>query len=207
MKVLLINGSPHKENCVHTALSEVASTLEAGGVASEMFWIGNQPVQGCTACFKCRTCGSSGCVFKDELYTALVEKLKECDGLIVGSPVYYAGPAGSLCAILDRVFFSAGQYLRHKPAACVVNARRGGCSAAFDRLNKYFTLMQMPVVSSTYWNSTHGTTPDEVKLDLEGLQVMRNLAREMAHMLKIRSIADVPAPEKKVSTNFITPAE
>lgn len=206
MKVLLVNGSPRNESCVFTALSEIASTLEHEGIDSEIFWIGNQPVQGCTACFKCRTHGSDGCVFKDKLYTDFVEKLKECDGIIIGSPVYYAAPAGSLCAILDRVFFSAGPYLRGKPAACVVNARRGGCSSAFDRLNKYFTLMQMPVVSSTYWNSTHGTTPDEVKRDLEGMQVMRNLARGMAHMLKTFDKADVPQPEqeKKVSTNFIS---
>ena len=126
MKVLLVNGSPRNESCVHTALSEIASTLEQEGIASEIFWIGNQPVQGCTACFKCHTHESEGCVFKDKLYTAFVEKLKECDAIVIGSPVYYAGPAGSLCAILDRVFFSAGSYLRHKPAACVVNARRGG---------------------------------------------------------------------------------
>lgn len=203
MKVLLINGSPRNGSCVHTALSEIASTLETEGVQSEIFWIGNKPVQGCTACFQCRTGSKDGCVFKDELYTSLVSKLKECDGIIIGSPVYYAGPAGSLCAILDRVFFSAGPCLRGKPAACVVNARRGGCSSAFDRLNKYFTLMQMPVVSSTYWNSTHGTTPDEVKLDLEGMQVMRNLARSMAEMLKNYDASKVPAAEKKVSTNFI----
>ena len=206
MKVLLVNGSPRNESCVHTALSEIADTLKVENIDSEIFWIGNQPVQGCTACFKCRSKESDGCVFKDKLYCDLVEKIKQCDALIIGSPVYYAGPAGSLCAILDRVFFSAGPYLRRKPAACVVNARRGGCSAAFDRLNKYFTLMQMPVVTSTYWNSTHGTTPEEVKRDLEGLQVMRNLAREMAYMLKTQASADVeiPAGEKKISTNFIS---
>lgn len=206
MKVLLVNGSPRNESCVHTALSEVASALEKEGVSSEIFWIGNQPVQGCTACFKCHAHGSPGCVFKDKLYNDFVEKIKECDGIIIGSPVYYAGPAGSLCAILDRVFFSAGPYLRHKPAACVVNARRGGCSSAFDRLNKYFTLMQMPVVSSTYWNATHGISPDEVKRDLEGMQVMRNLAKGMAHMLKNMQTANIPLPEqeKKISTNFIS---
>ena len=205
MKVLLVNGSPRNESCVFTALSEIASTLTQEGIDSEIFWIGNHPVQGCTACFKCRTKGSTGCVFKDKLYTDFVEKITECDAIIIGSPVYYAGPSGSLCAILDRVFFSAGKQLFRKPAACVVNARRGGCSSAFDRLNKYFTLMQMPVVTSTYWNSTHGTTPDEVKCDLEGMQVMRNLAKNMAHMLKSMQKADIPLPEqeKKVSTNFI----
>ena len=207
MKVLLVNGSPRKESCIYTDLTAVAETLKNEGVDSEIFWIGNQPVQGCTACFSCRKSGGGGggCVFKDKLYTDFVSKLRECDGIIIGSPVYYAGPSGSLCAILDRIFFSAGPYLARKPAACIVNARRGGASAAFDRLNKYFSLLQMPIVTSTYWNSTHGTTPDEVKCDLEGMQVMRTLAKNMAHMLKSMQKADIPLPEqeKKVSTNFI----
>ena len=206
MKVLLVNGSPRRESCVYTDLKAAAETLESEGIESEIFWIGNQPVQGCTACFQCRVKGSPGCVFKDQLYTDFVSKLKECDGLIIGSPVYYAGPSGSLCAILDRIFFSAGPYLRHKPAACIVNARRGGASAAFDRLNKYFSLIQMPIVTSTYWNSTHGTCPEEVVRDLEGMQVIRNLARNMAYMLKQNAAGGVALPEqeKKVSTNFIS---
>ena len=131
--------------------------------------------------------------------------MKEADGLIVGSPVYYAGPPGSLCAILDRIFFSKSDLFRRKPAACVVNCRRGGASATFDRLNKYFTILEMPVVSSQYWNSTHGTTPEEVKQDLEGLQTMRTLARNMAYTLKTRQKADLnqPLQEEKIATNFI----
>ena len=205
MKVLLVNGSPHKEGCVYTALDEIAQTLAADGVESEIFWIGNKPVQGCAACFKCREEGADGCVFKDELYLNFVEKMQTADGVIIGSPVYYAGPAGALCAILDRVCFSAAKYFRTKPAACVVNCRRGGASAAFDRLNKYFTILQMPVVSSQYWNSTHGFTVEDVKQDLEGLQTMRTLARNMAYLLKCKAQANlsVPQAEEPVMTNFI----
>ena len=204
MKVLLVNGSPHKEGCVFTALSEIAETLKKEGVDSSIFWIGNKSVQGCAACYACRS-GHEGCVFQDELYTGLMKEIKECDGIIIGSPVYYAGPSGALCAILDRIFFSGGAALSRKPAASVVNCRRGGASAAFDRLNKYFTLLQMPVISSQYWNSTHGTTPDEVKKDLEGLQTMRVLGRNMAHFLKSAAAAELPFPEmeERLSTNFI----
>ena len=206
MKVLLVNGSPHREGCIYTDLAEVAATLKTEGVASEIFWIGNKPVQGCAACYKCRENGADGCVFSDQLYKELMAKIKECDGIIIGSPVYYAGPAGSLCAILDRVFFSGAQYLKHKPAACIVNARRGGASAAFDRLNKYFSLLQMPIATSSYWNSTHGTDPQEVVKDLEGMQVIRTLARNMAYLLKCKAASAIPLPEQeeKVSTNFIS---
>jgi len=206
MKVLLLNGSPHENGCVFTALNEIAVTLKENGIDSEIFWIGNQPVRGCVACWGCRQEGSSGCVFRDDIYLPLVEKVKECDGLIVGTPVYYAGPAGSLCALLDRLFFSASRYLRHKPAACVVNCRRGGARAAFDRLNKYFTINQMPVISSQYWNSTHGFTPDDVRQDLEGLQTMRTLARNMAYHLQTNAETKIPLPEQEtfVQTNFIS---
>lgn len=203
MKVLLVNGSPHETGCVYTALTEIADTLKSEGVESDILWIGNHPVQGCIGCWQCRERGT--CAFQDELYTAFVEKMKHADGVIIGSPVYYAGPNGSLCAILDRVCFSAGEYFRSKPGACVVNCRRGGASAAFDRLNKYFTIMQMPVVSSQYWNSTHGMTPDEVKQDEEGLQTMRTLARNMAYLLKTRAGSGIefPAGEPVLRTNFI----
>ena len=206
MKVLLINGSPHPDGCVFTALSEIAATLKTEYVDSEIFWIGNQPLRGCIGCFQCRAEGADGCVFTDDIYCKLVKKLQSSDAVIIGSPVYYAGPPGQLCSLLDRVCFSAGKYLKHKPAACVVNCRRGGASSTFDRLNKYFTILQMPVVSSQYWNSTHGFTPEDVKRDLEGLQTMRTLARNMAHLLKSNAIADLPLPEKEdpVMTNFIS---
>lgn len=206
MKVLLVNGSPHANGAVFTALTEVAQALKKNEVDSEIFWIGNGPVQGCIGCWKCKKEGEAGCVFKDKLYTEFVEKIKFADALIVGSPVYYAGPTGSLCAILDRVCFSATDYFLHKPAACVVNCRRGGASAAFDRLNKYFTILQMPVVSSQYWNSTHGFTPDDVRQDLEGLQTMRTLANNMAHLLKSNQKANLSPCEQEpwIRTNFIS---
>ncbi|NLF94765.1 MAG: flavodoxin family protein [Oligosphaeraceae bacterium] len=206
MKVLLINGSPHKDGCTFTSLSEVAGALQDNGIETEIFWIGSQAVQGCTACFRCKSARGGGCIFQDRLYLELVKRIQTADGIIIGSPVYYAGPAGSLCAILDRIFFSAAQYLLHKPGACVVNCRRGGASAAFDRLNKYFTILQMPVVASQYWNSTHGCNPAEVKRDLEGLQTMRTLGKNMAHMLKSTAQAGLPLPssEPLVATNFIS---
>ena len=204
MKVLLVNGSPHADGCVFTALNEIAGTLKTEGIENEIFWIGNRAVQGCIACYECRN-NLGHCVFQDKLYTDFVEKIKAADGIIIGSPVYYAGPSGSLCAILDRIFFSASDLLKHKPAACIVNCRRGGASAAFDRLNKYFTILEMPVISSQYWNSTHGFTPDDVRKDLEGLQTMRTLARNMAHYLKSMKNSAIPLPvqEERVATNFI----
>ena len=203
MKVLLLNGSPHEKGCIFTSLSEIAATLQKEGIDSEIFWIGNKPVQGCNACGQCS--GGRGCVFKDELYNAFTEKMNSADAIIIGAPGYYAGPPGPLCAILDRTFYSAARLFRHKPGACVVNCRRGGASSTFDRLNKYFTLLQMPVVSSQYWNSTHGTKPEDVKQDLEGLQTMRTLARNTAHMLNSMKNADIPLPEPEphLSTNFI----
>lgn len=206
MKVLLVNGSPHREGCVYTALKEVANRLETNGIESEIFWIGNQPVRGCIACWHCRDASAAGCAFQDRLYTDFVDKMKSSDALVVGSPVYYAGPNGSLCALLDRVFFAAGNVFANKPAACVVNCRRGGASATFDRLNKYFTINRMPVVSSQYWNSTHGTTPDEVRRDREGLQTMRTLADNMAWLLKTTKLSGLELPPKEdwIATNFIS---
>ena len=205
MKVLLVNGSPHRNGCVNTALEEVGLALNRNGIESEIFWIGNQPVQGCAACWQCRENGAGGCVFKDKLYTELVEKIKSADGIVLGSPVYYAAPAGAFCAILDRVFFSAGKYLTGKVGACVVNCRRGGASAAFDRLNKYFTILQMQVASSTYWNSTHGMTPEETRRDEEGMQVMRMLGNNIAYIPKTKEKAALPPveAEQKIATNFI----
>ncbi|MBP3358008.1 MAG: flavodoxin family protein [Opitutales bacterium] len=207
MKVLLINGSPHKEGCVFTALSEVANQLNKNGIDSEIYHIGMNPVRGCIACGSCKN--GDGCVFKDELYTALEQRVKECDALVIGSPVYYAGPNGSLCAILDRLFFACGKYLKYKPGACVVNCRRGGASATYDRLNKYFTISRMPVVSSQYWNSTHGFTPDDVKRDLEGMQTMRTLADNMAYLLKsLKNTTETRPPEEEIiRTNFRKPLD
>lgn len=203
MKVLLLNGSPRINGNTAIALDEIAGVLESEGVSVVKEWIGNQPVRGCIACGKCKETGC--CAFSDELYERLRKALVEgIDGFIVGSPVYYAGPNGSLCAILDRLFYSCGSLMAYKPGASVVVCRRGGASATFDRLNKYFTINNMPLVSSQYWNSVHGRTPGEASTDLEGLQTMRVLARNMVWM--IRGLQSQPVPEAepvRQMTNFI----
>ncbi|MCF0194171.1 MAG: flavodoxin family protein [Bacteroidaceae bacterium] len=200
-KVLLINGSPHKEGNTYLALREVARKLEECGVEAEIEWIGNKSMQGCTACGSCKERGC--CVFRDEVMTRIEKKVEECDGLVVGSPVYYAGPSGSLCAFLDRLFYSHGKHLRYKPGASVAVCRRGGASATFDRLNKYFTINCMPVVSSQYWNSVHGRTAGEALQDAEGMQTMRTLAQNMVWMLRGLSGVETPVREEPVATHFI----
>ena len=199
--VLLINGSPHKNGCTFTALSEIAAQLEKNGVSSEIVSIGTGPVRGCIACGGCRKKGE--CVFGDDPANEIARKLAEADGVIIGSPIYYAGPNGALLAILDRVFFSRSGAFDGKPGAAIVSCRRGGASAGFDRLNKYFTISNMPVVPSQYWNSVHGNTPEEVRQDLEGLQIMRALADNMAWMLKALDGVPHPQREPRVGTNFI----
>lgn len=203
MKVLLINGSPRGKGNTYIALSEVAKALEANGVETEIVSIGAKAVQGCIACGRCAELGR--CVFNDELYNMVRGKLEEADGIVVGSPVYYAGPNGSLCALLDRLFFSAADLLRYKPAASVAVCRRGGASATFDRLNKYFTINCMPIVSSQYWNSVHGLLPGEAVQDAEGLQTMRTLGNNMAWLLKSLKQGGEPLPEREpgIMTNFV----
>ncbi len=203
MKVLLINGSPKKAGNTFLALSEVARILEESGVEAEIVSIGAKAIQGCIACNKCSELGH--CTFNDALYSEIRAKLQTADGIVVGSPVYYAGPNGSLCALLDRLFYSAGELLEYKPAASVAVCRRGGASATFDRLNKYFTISNMPVVSSQYWNSVHGLFPGEASQDAEGLQTMRTLARNMAWLLKNIQAGALPRPEPEDPqvTNFI----
>lgn len=203
MKVLLINGSPRGKGNTYIALSEVASTLEGCGIETEIISIGAKAVQGCIACNKCMELGR--CAFQDKLYNTVREKIQDADALVVGSPTYYAGPNGSLCALLDRVFYSSSQYLKYKPAAAIAVCRRGGASATFDRLNKYFTITNMPVVPSQYWNSVHGRLPGEAAQDGEGLQTMRTLGRNMAWLLKnLKSGTEAaPEPEARIITNFI----
>lgn len=202
MKVLLINGSPHANGCTYTALSEVAKTLEAQGIETQIFQIGKGPVRGCIACGGCAKLGK--CVFDDDPANELIRLMHEADGIVVGSPVYYAGPNGALCALLDRAFYAGGSFA-FKPAAAVVSARRSGTTAAMDRLNKYFTINRMPVVSSQYWNGVHGFTAEDVKKDEEGMQTMRTLGYNMAWMLK--SIAEgkqpLPVIEPWRPTHFI----
>lgn len=188
MKVLLINGSPRKEGNTYIALTEVAKALNENGVETEIVSIGTKAVQGCIACGRCAELGR--CVFKDDLYNMVREKLAEADGIVVGSPVYYAGPNGSLLAF--------------KPAASVAVCRRGGASATFDRLNKYFTINNMPVVSSQYWNSVHDLMPGEAVQDIEGLQTMRALGRNMAWILKsLKQGGAAPEREPWTPTHFI----
>lgn len=201
MKVVLINGSPHRKGNTFIALSEVAGALEKEGVQTEIIQLGIKAVQGCIACNKCAELGH--CVFQDTLYNQVREALQEADSIVVGSPVYYAGPNGALCALLDRVFYSCSELLAYKAGASVAVCRRGGASATFDRLNKYFTILNMPVVSSQYWNSVHGMRPGEATEDAEGLQTMRMLGRNMAWLLKGVKREERPEPELRVMTNFI----
>lgn len=204
MKVLLINGSPKANGNTFAALSEVAKTLNEQGVETEIIQIGKKAVQGCIACGMCGRLGK--CTFNDDLYYKVWSAVKGgIDGFIVGSPVYYGGPNGSLCALLDRVFYSLSADLEFKPAASVVVCRRGGASAAFDRLNKYFTMSNMPLVSSQYWNMVYGQTPGQAAQDEEGMQTMRTLGRNMAWLVKKLNTAEDghPALEQRQWTNFI----
>lgn len=203
MKVLLINGSPHKEGNTFLALEEVARTLRELGDEADIAWIGNRPIRGCIACGACSRTGK--CAFSDDVLPEILAKAAEADGIVIGSPVYYAGPNGTLCALLDRMFHSGGSKLAYKPAASVAVCRRGGASATFDRLNKYFAINNMPIVSSQYWNSVHGRAAGEALQDFEGMQTMRTLARNMhwmIHGLK-EGKEEAVNPEPVMFTNFI----
>lgn len=205
MKVLLINGSPHEAGCTYTALAEVERILREEGVETELIHIGKEPIGGCRACGYCYAKGK--CVQQDGVNEVL-EKAIAADGLVLGSPVHYAAIGGQISSFLDRLFFASGGRLANKPGTVVVSCRRGGASAAFDQLNKYFTISNMPVVSGTYWNQVHGNTPKEVQQDLEGMQNMRALGRNMAWLLKCieqGKAAGIPLPEQeeKIMTNFI----
>lgn len=205
MKALLINGSPNQKGCTYTALKEAAATLEKHGVETEIIYLGKKPIAGCIACNACFKTGK--CVWNDKV-NEIIDSLDSVDAIIAGSPVYFAGPSGQLTAFLDRLFYAAGGRMAGKLGASVVSCRRGGATAAFDRLNKYFTISNMPVVSSQYWNQVHGFTPEDVKKDGEGLQTMRALGENMAWLLKSIEAgrkAGVAAPqyENRVMTNFI----
>ena len=183
MKVLMINGSPHTDGCTNAALGVIAGTLAEQGIDSEIVQLGKNRISGCVACGYCRKSGTKRCVFKDDIVNDLIAKAEEADGLIVGTPVYYASPNGTLKALLDRMFYAHGGY-PHKPAAAIASARRAGTVVSVDELNKYFTICQMPVVSSTYWNEVHGSRAEDVMKDEEGVATMRNLALNMAWMLR-----------------------
>lgn len=205
MKVLLINGSPNEKGCTFTALTEVATTLQSNGIETEILYLGKKPIAGCIDCGHCFQTGK--CVFNDKV-NEVAARLDEFDGIVVGSPVYYAGPSGQITAFLDRLFFISEGKMAGKLGAAVVSCRRGGASAAFDRLNKYFTISNMHIVGSQYWNQVHGFTPDDVRKDKEGLQTMRTLAQNMAWLLKCieaskKSGIKKPAYEPRERTHFI----
>lgn len=206
MKVLLINGSPRKNGCTYTALCEVAKPLNECGIETEIVHIGAKPVRGCIGCGGCS--GKGKCVFDDDITNEVIQKAKEADGFIVGSPVYYASPNGTLISLLDRAFYAGKSNFVHKPAAAIVSARRAGTTASLEVINKYFTFAQMPLVSSSYWNMVHGSKPEDVMQDLEGLQIMRNLGRNMAWLLKCieagkQSGIELPQNEFNNKTSFI----
>jgi multimeric flavodoxin WrbA len=209
MKVILVNGSPHKKGCTYTALNEVAKTLNKEGIETEIFWIGIKPLASCTACKSCARTGR--CMF-DDTANEFLDIAKDADGFVFGSPVHYAAASGALTSFMDRAFYTDMQAGRQtfylKPAAAVVSARRAGTTATFDQINKYFTISEMPVISSRYWNMVHGAKPEDVKKDLEGLQTMRVLGRNMAFFLKckeagLKAGVQLPEREKPVFTNFI----
>lgn len=209
MKVLLVNGSPHEKGCTYTALSEVAKTLNEEKVDTEIFWIGTKPLAGCIACKSCAKTGH--CVFNDRV-NEFLDIAGNADGFIFGTPVHYGAAGGAITSFMDRLFYSnmlgGRQSFYLKPAAAVISARRAGTTATFEQLNKYFTISEMPIISSRYWNMVHGTKPEEVEKDLEGMQTMRILARNMAWFLKCKEAGKVsgvqpPVKEEITFTNFI----
>lgn len=204
MKVLLLNGSPHAAGSTYTALHEMECIFAEAGIETELIHVGDQAIRGCIACGGCKKTGR--CVF-DDVVNEIADKFQEADGLVVGSPVYYASANATLDALLSRLFHSTRFDKTMKVGAAVVSARRGGLSSSFDQLNKYFTISGMPVASGAYWNSIHGNTAEEAKQDLEGLYVMRTLARNMAFLMKSIRLGietyGLPEKENRVGTNFI----
>lgn len=205
MKVLLICGSPHEHGCTYTALAHMAERLEKNGVETELLWLGNQPIAGCVAC---GACSKTGECFRKDIVTLAAEKCASADGFVFGSPVYYAGASGQLVSFMDRLFYCASRHLRNKPACAVVSCRRGGATAAFESINKYFMMSNMPVVTSQYWNQVHGSCPADVLKDEEGLQTMRTLADNMAWLLSCieagkKAGIEPPVRESVIRTNFI----
>lgn len=205
MKVLMLNGSPRAEGCTYTALSVIAEALNAEGIETEIVWIGNKPVQDCIACGGCK--GKGKCVF-DDVANEFIEKAKSADGFVFGTPVYYAHPTGRVLSALDRIFYAGKENFRHKPCAVVVSARRAGTTLSLNVMEKYAGITEMPIVSSTYWNMVHGSAPEQVFKDEEGLQSMRNIGSNMAWLLKcieLGKITGINPPENATvtRTNFI----
>lgn len=207
-RVIILSGSPHAEGTTARALSELAGALNAEGVETEIIQVGHLAVRGCTGCY---ACGKLKKCVHDDVVNEIAEKFKEADGLVIASPVYYASPNGAFLALLDRLFYSSRFDKSMKVGASVVAARRGGCTASFDALNKYFTISEMPIVSSRYWNQVHGNSAEDAEKDEEGLQTMRALGRNMAFLIKCIRLGKEQLPpiekEKKIYTNFIKKAE
>ncbi len=204
MNVILINGSPRANGCTYTGLSIIKEQLAENGIDSTIYQVGNKPVIGCTACLACKKTGK--CIHNDDLVNTVAEAMKDADGIIIGSAVHYASATGAVTSFLDRLFYSIPkEYLRLKFGACIVSCRRGGASATFDQLNKYFTISQMPVVSSSYWNQIHGNTPEEVYKDEEGVRTLRTLANNMAYLIKCKHASNIQMPQPLTGpmTNFI----
>ncbi|MBQ7390516.1 MAG: flavodoxin family protein [Clostridia bacterium] len=203
-KVILLNGSPHKEGTTNRALTEVKRTLESEGIEAEIIHVGHLSVRGCSGCY---ACGKLKKCVHDDIVNEIAEKLRDADGLVIGSPVYYASPNGGFLALLDRLFYSSRFDKSMKVGASVVAARRGGCTASFDVLNKYFTISDMPIVSARYWNQVHGNSAEDAESDLEGLHTMRGLGKNMAFLIKCIRLGKEQLPpierESKVYTNFI----
>lgn len=205
MKVILVNGSPHKEGCTYTALCEVSKSLNENGIETEIINLAGDDIVGCRACGACSKLGR--CVIDDKV-NEFVEKAKQADGFVFGSPVHYAAASGILTSFMGRAFYSGKGVFAFKPAACVVSARRAGTTAAFEQINKFFTISQMPIISSRYWNMVHGSKPEDVLKDEEGMQIMRVLGRNMAWFLKIKEAGEkagitIPEQEENIRTNFI----
>ena len=207
MKVLLLNGSSHPHGCTNTALQAIATALEAAGIQTEILFLGNEPVRDCTACGTCKTLPGR-CVFDGDIVNQVIAKAEAADGFVFGTPVYYSHPSGRILSVLDRTFYAGKSAFVHKPAAAIASARRAGTSASLDVLQKYFTISQMPVVSSTYWTMVHGSKPEDVLQDAEGLQTMRNRAANMAWVLRCIEAGkeagiQPPQAESGARTNFI----
>lgn len=205
MKVLLVNGSPHPKGCTYTALNEIKTTLIEEGIEAEIYWISNEAIHGCIGCFNCYS--SHQCAIDDKV-NEFADLATKADGFVFGTPVHYAAACGGLTSFMDRLFYSAGRNFYLKPGAAIVSARRAGTTAAFEQLNKYFTICQMPIISSQYWNMVHGSKPEDVLQDEEGMQCMRTLAHNMAFFLKckeagLKNGVELPKREKPIRTNFI----
>jgi len=208
MKVLLINGSSKENGCTFTALTEIVKVLSKEDIETEIIQLGTEPIRDCTGCYACRELNNNQCVFDDDIVNEIIKKAENADGFVFGSPVYYAHPSGRILSLLDRVFFAGSKAFRYKPAAAVASGRRAGTTATIDVLNKYFTISRMPVVSSQYWNMVHGSKPEDVLQDKEGLQTMRTLGKNMVWLLKCieagkKAGVNYPEIEEPIRTNFI----